>query len=83
MSRPRPRGQRIGSLLVDACIEQARAFGYKRLVLWTNDILHAARHIYERAGFRLTAEDRHHSFGKDLVGQTWELTLPLAEKLGH
>ncbi|MDP3897449.1 MAG: helix-turn-helix domain-containing GNAT family N-acetyltransferase [Mesorhizobium sp.] len=69
------RGLGVGRKLVDTCIDQARASGYRRLVLWTNDILHEARHIYERAGFGLTAEERHHSFGKDLVGQTWELGL--------
>lgn len=69
------RGLGIGKLLVKTCIEKARAFGYRRMVLWTNDILVAARAIYERAGFRLVAEERHHSFGKDLVGQTWELEL--------
>ncbi len=69
------RGSGVGSLLVATCIEQARASGYKRLMLWTNDILHAARHIYERNGFRLVGEERHHSFGHDLVGQTWQLEL--------
>lgn len=69
------RGRGIGKLLVSACIEKARAFGYGRLVLWTNDILTAARAVYERAGFKLVAEERHSSFGKDLVGQTWELEL--------
>lgn len=69
------RGLGIGKLLVRACIDKARAFGYRRVMLWTNDVLVAARAIYERAGFRLVAEERHHSFGKDLVGQTWELAL--------
>jgi DNA-binding MarR family transcriptional regulator/GNAT superfamily N-acetyltransferase len=69
------RGMGIGKLLVRSCIEKARASGYRRLVLWTNDVLAAARAIYRDAGFRLVAEERHHSFGKDLVGQTWELTL--------
>jgi DNA-binding MarR family transcriptional regulator/GNAT superfamily N-acetyltransferase len=69
------RGLGLGHRLVEECIAQARAFGYKKLVLWTNDILHAARRIYVAQGFRLTKEERHHSFGQDLVGQYWELTL--------
>ncbi|MCA1368643.1 MarR family transcriptional regulator [Bradyrhizobium sp. BRP14] len=69
------RGLGIGRRLVDACIEQARASGYQRVVLWTNDVLASARAIYERAGFRLVGEERHLSFGKHLVGQTWELAL--------
>ncbi|WP_026621217.1 DNA-binding MarR family transcriptional regulator/GNAT superfamily N-acetyltransferase (plasmid) [Ensifer sp. WSM1721] len=69
------RGLGIGKRLVDACIEQARASGYRCVVLWTNDVLASARAIYERAGFRLVGEERHLSFGKHLVGQTWELAL--------
>lgn len=69
------RGQGIGARLVSECVRQARKSGYSKLVLWTNDILTAARRIYEKQGFRLVAEERHQSFGKDLVGQTWELDL--------
>jgi GNAT superfamily N-acetyltransferase len=69
------RGLGIGQRLVQECIEFARQAGYKRLTLWTNDILVSARRIYEAAGFRLESEERHHSFGKDLVGQYWALDL--------
>lgn len=72
---PYGRGLRLGARLVDECLEFARHAGYKRMVLWTNDPLVAARHIYLDAGFRLTEETPHHSFGVDLVGQTYELDL--------
>lgn len=72
---PGARGLGIGRGLVDACTAFAREKGYRTLRLWTNDVLVSARRIYQAAGFRLVKEERHHSFGKDLVGQTWELAL--------
>lgn len=72
---PSTRGLGIGRRLVDECIAFARAKGYETLTLWTNDILGSARRIYQAAGFTLAEEERHHSFGKDLVGQTWNLDL--------
>ena len=69
------RGHGLGARLVDECIRFARGSGYRKLVLWTNDILVSARRIYLAAGFELVGEERHHSFGKDLVGQYWELRL--------
>ncbi len=72
---PWARGHRLGTQLVATCIDAARQAGCARLTLWTNDVLVAARRIYERAGFRPTHSERHQSFGRSLVGQTWELAL--------
>jgi DNA-binding MarR family transcriptional regulator/GNAT superfamily N-acetyltransferase len=72
---PKARGLGIGARLTDECERFARQAGYKKIVLWTNSILLAARHIYEKAGYRLVASEPHHSFGHDLVGETWEKTL--------
>ena len=72
---PSARGLGIGSRLVQACIEFARSCDYRRMTLWTNDVLVSARKIYQTAGFVLTKEEKHHSFGKDLVGQHWMLDL--------
>jgi GNAT superfamily N-acetyltransferase len=75
---PTARGRGVGAQLVDACIEFARTAGYRRMMLWTNDPLVSAARIYRAAGFRLTAEEPHHSFGRDLIGQTYELELASA-----
>jgi DNA-binding MarR family transcriptional regulator/GNAT superfamily N-acetyltransferase len=69
------RGAGLGRRLVEECLAFAKSSGYRRIVLWTNDCLTAARRIYETTGFQLDHEEAHHAFGKDLVGQTWSRTL--------
>lgn len=72
---PKARGLGIGKRMVNEAIAFARARGYKKMTLWTNACLHAARGIYQAAGFVLVHEEAHHSFGEDLVGQHWDLKL--------
>jgi len=72
---PSARGHGIGAQLVRECIEFAWTAGYRQITLWTNDVLTSARRIYQAAGFGLVDEESHHSFGHDLVGQNWILTL--------
>jgi len=72
---PSARGAGVGTRLVDECLLFARRAGYRRITLWTNDVLVAARRIYERAGFRCDRREPHHSFGRDLVGEYWSRDL--------
>ena len=72
---PKARGLGIGARLVDECVRFAGQTGYGKITLWTNSALRAARRIYKEAGFRLIRQERHRSFGHDLVGETWDLKL--------
>jgi DNA-binding MarR family transcriptional regulator/GNAT superfamily N-acetyltransferase len=72
---PKARGRGLGKRLVDECLRFAREAGYTSMTLWTQSCLLAARGIYGRAGFKCVAEEPHHSFGVDLVGETWEREL--------
>jgi DNA-binding MarR family transcriptional regulator/N-acetylglutamate synthase-like GNAT family acetyltransferase len=72
---PAARGHGLGARLVDECLRFARQAGYRQVTLWTNSVLLAARHIYAQVGFRLVDSGPHHSFGHDLVEETWLLDL--------
>jgi DNA-binding MarR family transcriptional regulator/GNAT superfamily N-acetyltransferase len=72
------RGLGIGKRLVKECVQFARQAGYRKMTLWTQSNLHAARHIYKETGFKVVSEKKHHSFGKDLTAETWELDLRAA-----
>jgi DNA-binding MarR family transcriptional regulator/GNAT superfamily N-acetyltransferase len=72
---PTARGSGIGRRLVSECVRHARQVGYKKMTLWTQSHLHAARRLYEEAGFRLTKSWAVHSWGKDMVSETWDLDL--------
>ncbi|MDQ2928228.1 MAG: GNAT family N-acetyltransferase, partial [Pseudomonadota bacterium] len=72
---PSARGLGVGTRLVAECERFARAQGHRRIILWTNSVLSAARAIYAKAGYQLTKREPHQSFGHRLVGESWELTL--------
>jgi len=72
---PQARGSGLGTRLVDECVRFARQAGYRKITLWTQSELRAARRLYEAAGFRVVRRERNHSFGKNLVSETWELDL--------
>jgi DNA-binding MarR family transcriptional regulator/GNAT superfamily N-acetyltransferase len=72
---PKARGLGVGARLVDECIRFARRADYKKITLWTHSVLTAARHIYQKAGFRLTRTEQHRSWGKPVISEHWDLEL--------
>ncbi len=72
---PAARGFGLGTRLASECVRFAKHAGYRKIALWTQSDLHAARNIYKKAGFRLVDKKRHRSWGRDLMGETWELAL--------
>jgi GNAT superfamily N-acetyltransferase len=72
---PAARGAGVGARLVEECLTYARAAGYERMTLWTDDVLVGARRMYERAGFTLVDRHPRHSYGHDLIGETWQRAL--------
>ena len=72
---PAARGRGLGQRLTDECVRFARERGYTSITLWTHRVLTAARHIYEKAGFRLTSSEAKKNFGKDVVSEYWDLAL--------
>jgi DNA-binding MarR family transcriptional regulator/GNAT superfamily N-acetyltransferase len=72
---PEARGIGLGARLVDECVRFARRAGYKKITLWTHSVLTAARHIYQKAGFKLMRTERHRSWGKPVVSEHWDLAL--------
>ena len=72
---PKARGLGLGARLVEECLRFARRSGYKKMTLWTNSVLVAARRLYQKAGFHIVAQEEYRGFGRDLVGETWDLNL--------
>ncbi|MEO6292282.1 MAG: GNAT family N-acetyltransferase [Burkholderiaceae bacterium] len=72
---PQGRGLGVGRALLAQCLSFAKQAGYPHIMLWTNAMLHAARHLYEQVGFELVSEEAHHSFGQDMAGQIWRRAL--------
>ena len=72
---PKARGLGLGARLTNECVKFARAAGYKKITLWTHSILTAARHVYEKAGFKLMRSKKHKSWGKPVVSEHWDMAL--------